>query len=194
MTQMTQMTQNPRFVRAILVLAALATIGVSAQRSFGSRLSVNLAASRLKLKREFAPPGFALVLSGTTYGGGVSYNIGSRIAVSANANRSIRPSGRPGKLYDIAQGANVAVNYRLGSRFDIILDQSFNKVVSNQDTLTPLLVITSSRVKTTTATINYSQSSRLNIGLSLRHDDRQTNLPQFDYTSTTVGLRAGTTF
>jgi Putative beta-barrel porin 2 len=170
------------------------SFGLTAQRNFGPRLSVNLAASRIKLKREFAPPGFPLRLTGTTYGGNLSYSVGSRISLSAGASRSIQPSGRPGKLYDVAETKDVGIGYKLGSSFDLSLNHTIGKVTSNRDSLTPILVITDSHLNSTTAGVSFSSSGRFSLGLNVRYDDRQTNLPQFDYTATTVSLRAGTTF
>lgn len=168
--------------------------GVTAQRNFGSKLSVDLAASRLKLKREFAPLGFPATLTGSNYAATVSYNLGTRISLGAGASRSIRPSGRPGKLYDIAESANLDIGYKLGSRFDVGLTQTYGRVTSNRDTLTPLLVITNSQLYSTSLNLTYSQSARFKLGINVRYDDRQTNLPQFDYSATSVGIRAGTSF
>ena len=169
------------------------SFGLTGQRSLG-RLSVSLAASRFRLKREFAPVGTSQTLKGTTYGGQATLDLGTRISLSGGASRSIQPSGRPGKLYDISKSAKVGVSYQLGSRFDIKLDYAQATTNSNRDTSTPLLVITDARLSSTSASINFAQSSKLSLGLSVRYDDRQTNLPQFDYTATTVGFRAGTTF
>ena len=172
------------------------SLGLTAQHSFG-RVSIDLAASRFNLKREFAPVGSSQKLKGTTYGGNIAYSLGSRISLTAGASRSIRPSGRPGKLFDVSTSKSVGVDYQLGSRFDIKVDYALAHTKSNQDTLntsTPLLIITNSRLSSTTAAINYNQSQRLTVGLTVRYDDRQTNLPQFDFIATTVGLRVGTTF
>ena len=169
------------------------SIGVSAQRSFG-RVSVDLAASRFSLKREFAPAGASAKLNGATYGGSVSYDLGTRISLTAGGSRSIRPSGRPGKVYDISKSMNAGIQYKLGSRIELSLDHTLAKTASNRDSLTPLLVITDARLSSTSAAILFTQSQKLTIGMTVRYDDRQTNLPQFDYAATSVGLRVGTSF
>ena len=169
------------------------SFGITAQRSFG-RASLSLVASRFNLKREFVPPGTSQKLKGQTYAIQGSYGLGSRINFQGGVSRSIQPSGRPGKLFDVAQSANVAVSYKLGSRFDIKLDQAYGKVTSNRDTLTPLIVITESRINSTTATLNYTQSSKISFGLTARYDERKTNLPQVNYSASSCGFRAGATF
>lgn len=169
------------------------SIGVTGQRDFG-RMSLNLAASRFTLKREFAPPGANQKLTGATYGGTVSYGLGSRISLMAGAARSIQPSGRPGKLYDIAKTANASVGYDLGSRIKISLGYTYADVTSNRDTLTPLLVVTSSRLSAATAGVDFVQSQVLTFGLTARYEERKTNLPAFDYNATSIGFRAGASF
>lgn len=168
--------------------------GLTVQRDFGSRLSVSGAASRIELKREFAPPGASQKLKGTTYAAQADYAIGSRITVNVGASRSVRPSGRPGKLFDIAETANLNLGYKLGSRFDISLGHTYARTKSNQDTLTPVTVVTSSELNSTSASIGFATTGKISLNLDVRYDERVTNLPEFDYTATIVGVRAGAKF
>ena len=63
-------------------------------------------------------------------------------------------------------------------------------IKSNPDTLSARAVVTSARTKSAFASVRYAQSRRANLVLDVRYDDRNTNLPDFNYTSTRVGLTA----
>ena len=51
-------------------------------------------------------------------------------------------------------------------------------------------VITKSRTYSTFGSVSYRQSRRATLSFTARYDDRNTNLPAFDYRSTQVGVTA----
>lgn len=174
------------------------TIGLGYQRSISSRLQVSGNLSRTNLKREFAPPGLPLKLSSTTYAASAQYRPSSRLSVELDAARSIRPSQRTGKLYDINTAYNGVIRYDVGTRITVAVGDSYSRANSNTDTSAPLptptpvplQVITKSHSNSVFGSITYRQSDRASFVLDVRQEDRKTDLPQFNYTDTRVGLTA----
>lgn len=166
--------------------------GVSVERELGSRMTLSAFLARTHVKREFAPAGSPLTFNSTTYGGDLSYRFGTRVTVDASASRLVRPSTRPGKVYDLNTEGTVAVRYELGSRFNVAVGHSIQDVKSNRDTA-PLPVtgrptLTSSRTNSTFGSLQYRQSDNISVTMDLRYEDRNTDVPDLDYKSTRIGL------
>lgn len=170
------------------------TVGLGYERAFGSRIHVNGMLSRTKLKREFAPAGLPLKLTSTTYLATAEYSPSSRLKLTVDAARDVRPSQRTGKLYDINTSYGGVLRYKLGTRITVAGGDRYERIVSNTDTASALAVVTRSRTNTIFGSVTYRQSDRTSFLLDVRHEDRKTNLPSFDYTDTRVGLSADVTF
>jgi hypothetical protein len=169
--------------------------GISYQRNFGSKLVVGGQYARTTVKREFAPPGSDLKLKSTSYGVNVSYKLGQRIDLQAHATRAVKPSNRPGKLYDIRTNAEASMAYTLGTRYNISAGYGVTDNDSNNDTVPGTKpVVTKSRMDSAFGAIGYKQSDRLSFTLTLRHDDRKADLPDFNYSATRIGLSTSLTF
>jgi hypothetical protein len=166
------------------------TVGVSLNHRFGTRISVGAQVGRTSVKREFAPPGVDAKFNSTTYSANAGYRFGDRLTVQLQGNRAVVPTGRAGKLYDIATSGHASATYNLGSRYALTLAETVADVKSNADTSLPVPIITSSRTYSTLAAISYRQSRRASLSLNVRYDDRTANLHTFDYTATQVGVTA----
>jgi hypothetical protein len=166
------------------------TYGASFGKRFGTRIDVSGQVGRTMVKREFAPPGTDQKFSSTTYAAAASYRFGGRLVLELAGSRAVLPTARAGKLYDIATSGRAAVTYNLGSRYAVSVTENVADVKSNADTTVTTPVITKSRTYSTSASVSYRQSARATLLLDVRYDDRNTNLPAFDYTSTQVGLTA----
>lgn len=166
------------------------TIGVSVDRQFGSRVKANVSAGRTMVKREFAPPGTDKKFTSSSYSALINYRLGSRITFELLGDRAVVPTARAGKLYDISTSGQLRGTYKLGSRYIVSLGGQVVDIKSNPDTLSARAVVTSARTKSAFASVRYAQSRRAGLVLDVRHDDRNTNLPDFNYRSTRVGLTA----
>lgn len=164
--------------------------GLSIERDLGSRLTLSAQAGRTRLKREFAPPGLPLEFTTTTYSGDASYQFGSRLLLRMHGERTVRPAARAGKLYDIATSGEVSGQYTLGSRYTVSLGYGVADIDSNVDTFSLQPVITSSRTHSGFGSIRYRQSEFASLALNVRYDERNTNLPDFNYNSTRVAISA----
>lgn len=164
------------------------TFAVIGSHRFGSRLNVNLGAGRTTVKREFAPTGTPLKFVSTTYSGALAYKLGSRWNFDLTGGRAVVPTARAGKLYDISTTGRFTAKYKLGARISLAGGHYIEDIKSNADTSIPLMVITNTRLNSTFASVAYSQSERVRLSLAANYDDRNTNLPEFDYKATRIIL------
>lgn len=166
------------------------SMALTAERQFGSRIKVNATVGQTMVKREFAPPGTDLKFTSATYSGLVNYRLGSRLALELSGVRAVIPTARAGKLYDITTNGQLSGTYKLGSRYVVALGRRIEDIKSNADTSISRAVVTNARTNSTFASIRYIQSQRASLALDVRYEDRNTNLPEFNYTSTRIGLTA----
>ena len=169
-------------------------MGGRVERKFGARLNAGASLSATRLKREFAPAGTKQKITATTYQGDASYRAGTRLLQNVNAARNVRPSDRPGKLFDIAEQLEGSARYSVGSRLSVTLGHLYSDVESNVDTLSVGQVVTNSRTNSTYGQVEFRRVGNGSLTLDVRHERRDTNLPSFDYTSTRVGLIAAYSF
>lgn len=165
-------------------------LGVSFTRDIGSRLTVNGQVGRTRVKREFAPPGVPQKFSSTTYAVDASYRFGSRMTVNLSGSQAINPSTRAGKLYDITTTGTISGQYDLGTRYSVSAGAAIKDVDSNADSLALRPTITNSRTESVFGSVTYRQNDRASVSLDVRHDDRNANLPEFNYSSTRVAITA----
>lgn len=171
------------------------SIGARVQRDFGSRLTVGVTGSRILVKREFAPAGESLKLYSSTWQADAAYRFGRRILLELDLAREVRPSGRPGKLLDIVEGAEGRIRYRLNPRTSVTVGHAYQQVRSNGDTLGFARdVVTNAYTNGTYGSVEFRTPGQLGFTLDVRHEDRNTNLPIFNYISTRVGLTTAVRF
>jgi len=168
--------------------------GLNLQHKFGSRLDVVASAGGMRLTREFAPPGAKLKISGASYNAGVTYKAGTRLTLNANASRAFQPSATAGKLYDVTTRGDIGARYKFGSRISVSLSQSVVDVNSNRDNALPGLVITKSKTYSTVGSILYTQNQHASVAMDVRYDDRETDVPVFNYNAVRVGVTLAANF
>lgn len=162
--------------------------GLRLERKFGARIQTGVMASRTHLKREFAPAGTPTTLNTNTYEADIAYRANTRATLTLTAQRDIKPSNRVGKLYDISQGGEARIAYRLNSRYSVTLGHIYEQMNSNGDSATTRLVVTNARTNTTYATVDVQRFGPASLQFDVRREQRDTNLPLFDYKSIRVGL------
>ncbi|MBU1378233.1 MAG: hypothetical protein KKE02_17305 [Alphaproteobacteria bacterium] len=168
---------------------SVASYGVGYQRKFGTRIEVSAAAQRTLIKRDAAPVGVPLKSTATTYDGEIKYRAGTRLDFSVGANRSVTPSNRIGQLFDINTDVDVSARYRLGTRIELETGYRWEKMRSQGDGTTLLgPILTNSDKDVIYGSIRYRRAGGAALGLEVRQEDRETNLPTFDYTNTAIAL------
>jgi hypothetical protein len=172
-------------------------VGITYEKTLGSRLTLTGQVGQTTVKREVAPPGIPLKFKSTSYNATASYRLGERITINASGSRGVRPSSRDGKLYDIVTLGDANLTYRLGSRFTIKLTEGIDKIDSNTDTAALAagqMVVTDTRTNRTAASVTYRPNKLLTVSADVRHERRKTNLPDFNYTANRVGLSVAVGF
>lgn len=164
------------------------------QREFGSRLSLSAGGGVSHVKREFAPPGVDQSFNSATYSLDVIYGLGTRIDLEVRAARAVTPSQQVGKTFDKRTSADGIIRYRAGNRLSFAGGYSRQDIDSNVDTASQLVAVTSAQVDAVYATVDFKPNETLSLGLEVRHEQRDANLPQFTYTATRLGVRAQASF
>jgi hypothetical protein len=170
-------------------------LGLNYEKSFGSKLKVQATVGYQKLKRQSAPPGVPLTSSNTNYNLAVDYRLNNRLNLTLASSRSYLPSNRPGKLYDLTTTVQGVASYDLGTRFNVSAGATYDQIESNQDT-TPGVAPTPTKQHKNAefVSLRYRQSKRASVVLSLRQEDRKTDLSAFDYSDTRATLSLAVTF
>lgn len=168
--------------------------GLRLERRVGSRLKGGGSLTRTTVKREFAPPGSQVKFHVTSYSAELSYQAGTRLLLELLGAREVKPSDRPGKLYDISETLEARGRYKLGSRFTVTLGHLYSDVASNADTALARSVITNARTNTSYGSFQYRQGGRGTLLLDVRREDRETNLPVFNYVATRVSVTTAVNF
>lgn len=164
--------------------------GLTVERPFGRRLLVRGTVGRTLTKREFAPAGVDQKFTSTTYSAQATYKFGNRLNFELQGDRAVQPTSRAGKLYDVNTALEARGRYNFGTRYTFSAGHRIEDIDSNVDTNATSQVVSNSRTHSTYASLRYKQSRLASLTLDVRYDDRNTNLPDFNYTSTRVGLSA----
>lgn len=167
---------------------------VGYSRKFGQRLTVTGQGGLTHFKREFSPPDVKQSFNSKTYSGDIIYGLGERIEFEVRGSRNIMPSQQVGKTFDKTTKADALVRYKAGDRLGFEGGYSWQKVNSNADSASALMVVTDSETDVIYGNVSFAPNDRLRLSLNLRYEDRNANLPQFTYTATRVGVSAQTSF
>lgn len=170
-------------------------LGVTYSKTFGSKLNAQLSIGEMQLKRKSAPVGIPLKTSGVNYTANVDYKMSNRLEFLLTGSRAFLPSNRPGKLFDLATTTELVGHYSLGTKFVVSLGGILEQVDSNKDTTASKIITpTTSRKKTGYGSIAYHQSDKITVTLDLRHENRTTDVPSFDYSDDRATISLATTF
>lgn len=169
--------------------------GVSYERKFGTRIETQATAQRTLIKRNEAPVGVPLKTNATTYDGSIVYHMGTRLDLKLTGNRSVTPSNRIGQLYDLTRDWGISANYKLGTRVELEGGYRNERTTSKGDGTAVLgPILTNSDNDVFFGAIRYRRTQGMGIGLEVRQEERETNLPAFDYTNTAVSLSVDVPF
>lgn len=182
--------RDPLVAAALGDHLSVSSYGVGYSRKLGTRLEVSGAAQRTLIKRDAAPVGMPLKSTATTYDGEILYRAGTRLDFRVSGNRSVTPSDRIGQLYDITTQIEGSARYRLGTRIEVEAGYRWEKMKSPGDEAGALLgpILTNSDKDVFFGGIRYRRSEGASLGLEVRQEERETNLPTFDYTNTAVSI------
>jgi len=167
---------------------SVTSYGVGYSRRLGTRIEVSAAAQRTMIKRDAAPAGVPLKSTATTYDGEILYKAGTRLDFRLSGNRSVTPSNRVGQLFDVNTQVEGSARYRLGTRVELEAGYRWEKIRSEGDAVALGPILTNSDKDVFFGGVRYRRSEGAALGLEVRREERETNLPTFDYTNTAVTL------
>ena len=170
----------------------LDAVGLSYRRELGARIQGTVSATYNRVQPHAVFVGGDVETVG--YSADFSYRATSRLRLAALLDRSITPSTALGKAYDLTDAYRVMADYDLGSRIRVSLGLSKVERESDGISSLPIVQLTESSVDAINASVRYKQNERLSFTLTAGQEERNTNVPQFDYTNNRIGLSADLAF
>lgn len=170
---------------------ALYASGVNYTRRLGGRIEGSASISYTWLDPN-APNSRGF--QGLTFDASGSYQLGSRILITASGVRATAPSNQLGALYAVNETYELDVQYTLGTRLTLTL--TGRRITSNYSGSgsTSDLLVKKSTSDYVLASASYTLTRRIALKLSVSDDEHETNYVGASYSSTRVALAATATF
>jgi hypothetical protein len=175
----------------------LQSFGASFERRLGARLQGRVSAAMTTVDQVSRPlGGGAGKFNGPTYSAGLTFRPTDRLEALLDYERKVEPSKRLNKVYDLEEIVRLEGRYRIGSRIQTGLGGEIRKVDSKDAVLSspPGLFLSDSETKSIFGSVTFKPSQRLSFIVDVTHEERETNLPIFDYSGTRVGASVGLAF
>jgi hypothetical protein len=166
-------------------------IGLGYDRRLGSKLKIQGQVARATLRRSVAPAGIPKKANATSYSLAATYQVNHRLNLQVNAERGYQAANSIDKLYTLSTNWDAQATYRIGSRMSVAAGRSEAREKSSSTAAVgPSLTPTRSTTTATFGSIKYEQGRRGALELSVRQEDRKTDIPAFGYSATraTLGL------
>ena len=175
----------------------LEAIGVTYSRKLGARIEGEITAAHTTVEPA-APlsPGTTTGtdFEGATYSALLAYRASSRLRFQAEFSRAVSPTLAVGRQYEVQTGYRVSGDYDIGSRFRFSLGVAQNESEADGTSSALANVLTNSTTKAVYGALRYQQSRRLGFTLNARHEERDANASEFDFSAESVGVTANVTF
>jgi hypothetical protein len=131
---------------------------------------------------------------GFTYGASLQIRPLQRIRSTITAERAVEPSRRIGVSYSINKSFRGEVAYRLSPRVEFAAGGSIRDRNYEPATLAAPVLVTREETKALFASMRIGLHDRLALDVDAQHEKRETNGPDFGYTSSRVGVTARVIF
>jgi hypothetical protein len=162
--------------------------GLTYANRFGARLKVDGSISETSLTRGVAIRGISPHSRSTSYRGDVVYTLSPRLEFEALGDQSVVPSSIIGKLYEQDTNSELIARYKLGTKISLTVGVRRQDIHSNTDPAFQLAIFRKSRTDIAYGSIRFALARRTTILLDVRQQDRTTDLPIFDYSSTRASI------
>jgi hypothetical protein len=165
--------------------------GVTYTRRLGARLQGSATLSYTVLDpNSSASRGF----QGVTYDVTGSYQLGSKILISAVGSRATAPSSQIGGNYTVNEIYEVDFLYKTGGRISLTLTGRRKSSDYNLASGPSQLFVTRSTTNSALASAAYALNGRIALTLTVSDDEHSANAVGASYSSTRVALGASATF
>jgi hypothetical protein len=167
------------------------SVGATYDRHLGGRIEGIATVAYTDLKPYISgSAGF----SGLTYNFDAIYKVNPRLTLHASASRAVQPSNRIESNYSVDENYLVEATYLLGTRLSLTLtglhtSQNYKTVI-----LLPINDLTRSRTNGASLSATYTMNRRFSFILDAGDEERTSNVPGFNYSSTRVGITFKATY
>lgn len=163
------------------------TEGVTYERELGARLQGSVFGSYTTLQPELATvPDF----EGFTYGGTLTYRMGSRITANFAFSRDVKPSDRLDSTYALTDALSLQATYALGHRVSLSVGGEYQDSQIEGANLQPGVDVTDDKTRMAFGAVNFKLNERISFAFDARVEDREADVAGFDYRSERVGVSA----
>lgn len=164
-------------------------VGLSIQRPIGARLTGQASINFSNVASDGVNPGY----TGVAGSGDLRYVVGPRLQMTLGYERSAAPSLQAGYNYQLQSTVRFGADYTLGPKIKTNLALSYSDRSYRGQVATPILAqIASDNTFIAALGASFQVGRRISLGLTGGWEDRNANLPQFDYTAYRIGLTATT--
>ena len=166
------------------------SVGLRYSRNLGSLIRGTASGEYTNVDRAGSQRGFG----GFTYGATVQIRPLQRIRSTITAERAVEPSRRIGLSYSVSESFRGEVAYTLSPRVEFAAGGSIRD--RNYEPASPIvpLLLTREETKVLFASMRIGLHDRLALEFDAQREKRETNGPDFGYTSSRVGMTARVNF
>lgn len=175
----------------------LQSVGAAFERKIGSRLQGRISAALTTVDQSSnLLSGKTDKFDGPTYGASLTFRPSDRLEAILAYERKVVPSTRIGKLYDLDESVRLEGRYKFGSRITAAVGGQLRNVESEDafPLTVPSILLSDSETRMLFGSLTFKQSQRFSFVLDVVHEDRDANLPVFEYSATRVGASVGVAF
>jgi hypothetical protein len=159
--------------------------GVRYTRRLGARLQGAVSAGYISVEPESpAVDDF----QGVNYSADVTFRSSDRLQMALAFARDVSPSNRLETAYSVEESFRLEGTYLVGSRIKLGLGASYSKADYEGAVLTPTSSLTEEEVKRVFGSLGIDIGRRFAVKLDAAQEERDANVPGFDYTANRVGL------
>lgn len=157
--------------------------GLRFNRRLGARLEGTLNAGYASI-RPFSDA--TEDFEGFTYGADLTFRPSGRIDGTLSFSRSVSPSMRLQATYAVEEIYRLQANYRIGSRLALTIGGSYAESEYEGAGAGPTSGVGDEQIKSAFASLRFDLGRRLAVALGVNQQDRDADVPGFDYTANRV--------
>ncbi|MFN3514885.1 MAG: outer membrane beta-barrel protein [Phenylobacterium sp.] len=159
--------------------------GVRYTRRLGARLQGSVSASYISVEPESpAVDDF----QGANYSADITFRSSDRLQMALAFAREVTPSNRIETAYSVEDSYRLEGTYAMGSRIKLGLGASYSKADYEGAALTPTFSVTEEEIRRVFGSVGVDIGRRFAVKLDATQEERDANVPGFDYTANRVGL------
>ena len=125
-----------------------------------------------------------------TYGAAFNYRPTTKLTTSFSFDRDTKPSNRLDSTYALTDALSLQATYALGYRVSVSLGGSQTTSEFEGPLLRPGLDVQDDEMRAIFGAVNFKLNERLSVSVDGRHEERETDVPGFNYEGERVAVSA----